>query len=111
MVIISPANRHNVTLEEDIIVHGATGYTGRRVVRHLVSNHSNLNIAICGRSKAKLSSVATEIVWDETKFTSSIFVVEDIVQQSSELISVFSKVKIAIACSGPHRECGLPHNG
>ena len=110
MVMISPTNRHKRHSERsiDIIVHGATGYTGRRVVRHLVSNHSNLNIAICGRSKAKLSSVATEIGWDETKFTSSIFVVEDIVQQSSELISVFSKVKIVIACSGPYRECGLP---
>lgn len=92
----------------DIIVHGATGYTGKRVVRHLTSKHPNLNIAICGRSNTKLAAVATEIGWDEAKCKSSTFVVPDVVEGASDLVSAFSNAKVVIACAGPYRQCGIP---
>lgn len=92
----------------DIIIHGATGYTGKRVVRHLASKHPGLNIAICGRSSAKLSAVANEIGWDHTKCQSSIFAVADVVEDASELVTAFANAKVVIACAGPYRQCGLP---
>lgn len=102
----------------DVIVHGATGYTGRRVVRHLVTKHTSLNVAICGRNKDKLAVVAAEVAWDDAKKASSVFVVSDASKDTSgaesandgspELIQVFSQSKIVIACAGPYRQCGMP---
>lgn len=110
MVISAPIDRHERHSKRsiDIIVHGATGYTGKRVVRHLASKHPDLNIAICGRSSTKLVAVATEIGWDDTKCQSSIFVVADVVEGASELVSAFANAKIIIACAGPYRQCGIP---
>mmetsp|Transcript_25243 Transcript_25243/g.43116 ORF Transcript_25243/g.43116 Transcript_25243/m.43116 type:complete len:91 (+) Transcript_25243:114-386(+) len=65
----------------DILVHGATGYTGKRVVRHLVNHHLQLNVAICGRNASKLDVVASELGWDEDKKRSSLFVVPDAQQK------------------------------
>ena len=52
--------------------------------------------------------MAKDIGWDEAKCTSSVFVVADIVENSSELVAAFSKAKVLLACSGPYRSCGLP---
>ena len=41
----------------DVVVYGATGYTGKLVVDYMVSNYGkaeNLKWAIAGRSEAKL---------------------------------------------------------
>ncbi|KAL7548296.1 hypothetical protein ACHAWF_011578 [Thalassiosira exigua] len=95
----------------DIIVHGATGYTGKRVVRQLASKHPHLSVAICGRSPAKLDAVATEIGWDEAKRKSPTFVsvVPDVEEGSIDaLVAAFSNAKVVIACAGPYRQCGLP---
>jgi len=110
VAISAPTDRHerHSNRSIDIIVHGATGYTGKRVVRHLASKHPHLNIAICGRSNAKLAAVAAEIGWDESKSQSSTFVVANVVEGASDLISAFSNAKVAIACAGPYRQCGLP---
>ena len=91
----------------DIIVHGATGFTGKRVVRHL-AHRPDLNVAISGRSAAKLAAVAADIGWDAAKTTSSIFVVADVVAGAAELTSAFSHAKVVIACAGPYRHCGIP---
>ncbi|KAL7538917.1 hypothetical protein ACHAXR_011176 [Thalassiosira sp. AJA248-18] len=110
MAVIAPTDRHerHSSRSIDIIVHGATGYTGKRVVRHLASKHPHLNIAICGRSATKLAAVATEIGWDETKCQSSIFVVADVVEGSDDLMAAFANAKVVIACAGPYRQCGMP---
>ena len=108
--ISAPTDRHerHSSRSIDIIIHGATGYTGKRVVLHLAKRHPNLNIAICGRNSNKLNAVATELGWDESKCQSSTFVVEDIVEGASDLIAAFSNAKVVIACAGPYRQCGLP---
>eukprot|EP00970_Alexandrium_tamarense_P007464 scaffold1373_cov288-Alexandrium_tamarense.AAC.9 len=115
-----PTNRRErfASRSIDVIVHGATGYTGRRVVRHLVTKHPSLNVAICGRNKDKLAVVAAEVAWDDAKKASSVFVVSDASKDTSgaesakdgapELIQVFSQSKIVIACAGPYRQCGMP---
>jgi len=92
----------------DIIVHGATGFTGKRVVAHLVSKHPELNVAICGRSQDKLKAVANEMRWDESKCKSSIFVVSNIFDEGDKLVAAFSNAKVVIACAGPYRHCGIP---
>mmetsp|Transcript_5218 Transcript_5218/g.7991 ORF Transcript_5218/g.7991 Transcript_5218/m.7991 type:complete len:455 (+) Transcript_5218:132-1496(+) len=92
----------------DIIVHGATGFTGKRVFTHLAKHHPELNVAICGRSQEKLTAVANVVGWDESKCKSSIYVVSDIVNESDKLVAAFSNTKVVLACAGPYRLCGIP---
>ena len=52
------------TREFDVIVYGATGYTGRLVAEYLCQeygNDSNLRWAMAGRSQSKLEAVRDEI--------------------------------------------------
>ena len=51
--------------ELDIVLWGATGFTGRLVAEYLVKNYSGgetgLRLALAGRNKEKLESIAREI--------------------------------------------------
>ena len=76
----------------DIIVHGATGFTGKRVATHLASKHPELNVAICGRNQDKLNAVANELGWDKSKCKSLIFVVSNIVDESDKLVAAFFRM-------------------
>ena len=96
------------TRDIDVIIHGATGFTGKRVLAHVAKHHPELNVAVCGRSIEKLTAVANGVGWDENKCKSSIFVVSDIVNENDKLIAAFSNAKVVIACAGPYRQCGLP---
>ena len=54
----------NPKAEFDIIVYGATGYTGRLVAEHLAARYGvggEVKWAMAGRSAAKLSEVRDEI--------------------------------------------------
>ena len=45
----------------DILVYGATGYTGKKVVEYLVEKYPSLPVAISGRTENKLRKVAEEL--------------------------------------------------
>lgn len=45
----------------DIIVYGATGFTGRLVAEYLAASYPQLNWAMAGRTQAKLEQVRAEI--------------------------------------------------
>ncbi|KAL7465738.1 hypothetical protein ACHAXS_006057 [Conticribra weissflogii] len=118
MTTAAPTNRteRHAQRSIDIIVHGATGYTGRRVFRQLATQHSSLRIAICGRNRDKLAAVAKDIGWEESQCHDSVFFVRDACGASDgdgdggalDLVTVFSKAKVVLACAGPYRHCGLP---
>lgn len=50
------------TRQLDIVVLGATGYTGKLCAEHIAKNHpTNLGWAIAGRSADKLNALADEL--------------------------------------------------
>ena len=54
----------NPNAEFDIIVYGASGFTGRLVAEHLAARYGgggDVNWAMAGRSQAKLAEVRDEI--------------------------------------------------
>jgi short subunit dehydrogenase-like uncharacterized protein len=51
----------NPNAELDIVVYGATGYTGRLVAEYLAQNYAGLAWAMAGRSAAKLAEVRSGI--------------------------------------------------
>jgi len=53
----------NVTRPYQIVVWGATGFTGKLVCEHLAKNYqSKVRWALAGRDKAKLSKVRADLV-------------------------------------------------
>lgn len=84
----------------DIIVYGATGFTGKRVVSHLLSKHPELKIAVSGRNLEKLTSLATSLNVPQSNVIKA--------SESNELVHAFSQAKIVLACAGPYRHVGEP---
>eukprot|EP00607_Mallomonas_marina_P007740 CAMPEP_0182416502 /NCGR_PEP_ID=MMETSP1167-20130531/809_1 /TAXON_ID=2988 /ORGANISM="Mallomonas Sp, Strain CCMP3275" /LENGTH=458 /DNA_ID=CAMNT_0024589319 /DNA_START=53 /DNA_END=1426 /DNA_ORIENTATION=- len=85
----------------DIIIYGASGFTGKRVAKALYANPKGIRWAIAGRSQAKLDAVLSDLgsehlpetlVADATKLT--------------DLQEIFSKTKLVLNCTGPYRFLG-----
>ena len=83
----------------DIIIYGATGFTGSLCVRYLKKNHSKLRWAIAGRNKEKLSLLCQEV-----GANCQIFVAE--ANDSSALDSVTKKTKVVLSTAGPFHRYG-----
>ena len=49
------------TRELDLIIWGATGFTGRLVVEYLMTHHPNTRLAVGGRNEAKCKEVLSEL--------------------------------------------------
>jgi len=83
----------------DIIVYGATGFTGSLCVKYLKENYSGLRWAVAGRNKEKLSLLCQEIGVD-----SQVFVAE--ANDSSALDSITKKTKVVLSTAGPFHRYG-----
>jgi short subunit dehydrogenase-like uncharacterized protein len=83
----------------DIIIYGATGFTGSLCVRYLKKNHSKLRWAIAGRNKEKLSLLCQEV-----GANCQIFVAE--ANDSSALDSVTKKTRVVLSTAGPFHRYG-----
>lgn len=83
--------------EFDIILLGATGFTGKRAAKYLKTHApGNLNIGLAARSSAKLNQIGSELGFSET----SLFVVDTLNEkQVSDLVS---KTRILVTTVGPY---------
>lgn len=92
--------------EFDIIVHGATGFTGRLVAEHLQARYGNddaVRWAMSGRSLKKLQSVCGEIGAPAT----TPLIVADAADPAS-LAAMVARTKAVITTVGPYQLYGEP---
>eukprot|EP00754_Rhynchopus_humris_P039427 Rhum_TRINITY_DN2232_c0_g2::Rhum_TRINITY_DN2232_c0_g2_i1::g.6476::m.6476 len=87
----------------DIVVVGATGYSGRLISRYLASaaSASGLRWAVCGRNGAKLEALSSELGG----------CADVLVADSSDAAAVDSVVRratVVVAAAGPFSVCGTP---
>ncbi|MEZ5680722.1 MAG: saccharopine dehydrogenase NADP-binding domain-containing protein [Erythrobacter sp.] len=91
--------------EFDIIVYGATGYTGRLVAEHFVREYGNAadgpKWAMAGRSEAKLGEVRAEIGAP----TSTPLVVAD-ADDPASLEAMCNRTKVVLTTVGPYQLYG-----
>ncbi len=86
----------------DILLWGATGFTGGLVLDYLISRYSNdLRIAVGGRSESKL---AARLGGENSKI--KIFVAD--LTDRSNLINMLSQCKVCISTAGPFSHIGSP---
>ena len=81
----------------DIVVYGATGFTGKLCAKYLSENSVDLNWAIAGRNKEKLEELKKELSLDV-----DIFIAES--NDEKALDDITKNTKVVLSTAGPfHR--------
>ena len=91
----------------DLLIYGATGYTGKRVAAHAIEKYPTLKIGIGGRTEAKLLKVANDLGLPH----SSVVVApleDDGSGTNATLVEAVGRARVVLACAGPYRQCGMP---
>ena len=83
----------------DLVVFGATGFTGKRVVKYLRDRKVKYSVAVAGRSESKLKELQQELG------TSFGVIVAD-AGDSKSLQDMAKAAKVVLNCSGPFRFYG-----
>ena len=94
--------------EFDLLIYGATGYTGKRVAAHAVAKYPALKIAISGRTEAKLLKVADELGLPAHSSVVVAPLEDDGSGTNPTLIEAVGRARVVLACAGPYRRCGMP---
>ena len=83
----------------DVIVYGATGFTGRLVAHYLCTRGVG-RIGLAGRSPERLRSVAAEIG------SPQVFVAE--ADDQTALTALAARTRVVLSTAGPYTLCGTP---
>ena len=78
----------------DIIIWGASGFTGRLAVEYLDENYSDLNWAIAGRNEDKLVNISKN-----SKRKPDYFIADS--EDSENLLKIASKTRVIASLAGP----------
>ena len=87
--------------EFDIVVHGATGFTGRLVIEYLLTHSSGLRWAMGGRSASKLAAVRDEVGAP----TDTPLVVIDS-DDAASLQALMARTRLVLTTVGPYQLYG-----
>ena len=80
--------------EYDLIIYGASGFTGRLAVEYLDENYSDLNWAIAGRNEDKLVNIS-----NNSKCKPDYFIADS--GDSENLLKIASKTRVIASLAGP----------
>ena len=80
--------------EFDLIIYGATGFTGKLAVEYIDNNYSDLKWAIAGRNSEKLNQIS-----NSTKSKPPIFIARS--DDGDSLSEVVKKTKVIASLAGP----------
>ncbi|KAK4169370.1 Saccharopine dehydrogenase-like oxidoreductase [Cladorrhinum sp. PSN259] len=101
------ANKNNHNRQYDIVVFGATGYTGKYTAEYIAERlPTDLKWAIAGRSQTKLQHVLTHIKTVNPDRGTSYPSIEVADLNDADLSSLAKKAFILIACVGPFCKLG-----
>ena len=98
-------------VKNDLIVFGATGFTGKLVVEYLIKNYGidnqKFTWAIAGRDKAKLETLKQSLMGIDTQSAKiETYVADSFNYQSLDVLT--SSCRIIISTVGPYLKYGLP---
>ena len=95
----------------DLVVFGATGFTGKLVVEYLLKNYgirnSRFTWAIAGRNKIKLEKLIKSLIHiNKVTIDIDTFVVDSFDSNSLDILT--SSCKVILSTVGPYLKYGLP---
>lgn len=89
----------------DLIVFGASGFTGRLVAQYIHKHKFGLKWAIAGRSQARLADIVAELkAFDPEQETPQILIAD--AGNIDSLVAAFETSLIVLNCTGPYRFLG-----
>ncbi len=92
----------------DIVLFGATGYTGKLVFAALAEHGpKNLRLALAGRSESRLRDVRDEIAKDHPR-VAEIAIYGVAMDDERALSEIVKKTKVVVTTVGPFAKLGLP---
>ena len=98
--------------EFDIVVFGATGYTGQFVVEEVATTLQKENTkftwAIAGRNKNKLNEVLKTASKQVNQELDGIGLIEADVSNEESLLAMCKRTRLVMNCVGPYRLYGEP---
>jgi short subunit dehydrogenase-like uncharacterized protein len=89
----------------DLVLFGATGFTGGLVAEELLTRARDLRWAICGRDRAKLEAVRTRLAALDARATALPILVADS-HDAAALNQVVSACRVVCTTVGPYAEHG-----
>ncbi|CAH0583291.1 unnamed protein product [Chrysodeixis includens] len=95
----------------DIVIFGATGFTGKHAVIQLMKFATKYNIGswgVAGRSESKLRALMTEVAAKTGSDVSGIKVIIADVDNDRSLQEMCAQAKVVVNCCGPYRLYGEP---
>jgi len=92
----------------DVIIFGATGFTGKYTVLHAIKILSNFKWGIAGRDQQKLEDVLKEMGTKAETDLSKIPIIIANVNDDESLEKMARQAKIVVNCCGPYRLYGEP---
>ncbi|CAH1643500.1 unnamed protein product [Spodoptera littoralis] len=95
----------------DLVIFGATGFTGKQAVIHMVKFAKKYDLAswgVAGRSEAKLRSMMTEVSKKTGEDVSSVKVIIADIDDDKSLKDMCVQTKMIVNCCGPYRKYGEP---
>jgi len=92
----------------DIVVLGATGYSGQLVSEHLskVAANGNVKWAVAGRDASKLHAVVDRVVGTHSAAAAVECVLVDLTKQDT-VLAMCQRTRVVIACAGPFDTLGM----
>jgi short subunit dehydrogenase-like uncharacterized protein len=85
------------TRDYDVVLYGASGFTGKQTVEYFAQHAGQIRWAIAGRNKAKLEAVKTQI--GETVKAIDILVADS--QDQAALDAIVSRTRVLLTTAGP----------
>jgi short subunit dehydrogenase-like uncharacterized protein len=87
----------------DVVVLGASGFTGRKVLEYLIhlKDAKNLRVGAAGRSKRRVEAVLKA---EEATERVKVFVVD--VTKHDQLLAMAKQARVVLNCVGPYRYSG-----
>src|SRR5690606_10414604 len=83
----------------DILLYGATGFTGRLIARQL--DKRGVNFAVAGRNRDKVEKLSQSLKSNPPALTAS-------VDNPTSLEVIFRRAKVVISAAGPFVDVGHP---
>uniref|UniRef100_A0A1B6MG41 Saccharopine dehydrogenase NADP binding domain-containing protein n=1 Tax=Graphocephala atropunctata TaxID=36148 RepID=A0A1B6MG41_9HEMI len=94
----------------DIVIFGATGYTGKVAVQQILKlvKEKHISWGVAGRSVTKLKEVLTEVSEKSGENLEDVSVIAADVKDYKSLCEMAVRAKVVVNCVGPYRFYGEP---
>ena len=105
-------SNNNTKRSYDLVIYGASGFTGRHVVHHIAkdlhtqSGASHFRWALAGRSQSKLQAIINELNAAKLPVPEGIILADK--DNADSLTKMCSSTRLLMNCTGPYRFLGEP---